>query len=143
MKYDSKTKRRGRGNPNWKGGRSLDGRGYYRIWVDDNDFFFPMARKDGYIPEHRLVMAKHLGRCLTRGEIVHHKNGLRTDNRLSNLEVLTRLTHALSYKTAYAEGFKAGVVTRDNKLEKQIKLLQWQVTELSQALQLKLKEFEK
>jgi hypothetical protein len=59
--------------------------GYVCVWAPPDH---PRARTDGSILEHRLVAEQMLGRYLEEWEIVHHKNGLRTDNRPENLEVL-------------------------------------------------------
>ncbi len=50
----------------------------------------PRAGSNGYVFEHVLVMEDALGRHLLRGETVHHLNGVRDDNRLTNLELWTR-----------------------------------------------------
>ena len=79
---------------NWQGGRHKNSDGYILVWISRDDFFYPMASKDGYILEHRLVMAKHLKRCLLLWELVHHKGkrfiGIdnRSDNLIDNLQLL-------------------------------------------------------
>jgi HNH endonuclease len=50
----------------------------------------PNAHKDGYVAEHTKVMAERLGRPLEPFEEVHHKNGIRSDNRPDNLELWAR-----------------------------------------------------
>ena len=76
----------------WKGGRVYSG-DYMTVLLYPEDLFHPMANSNGYIMEHRYVMAKHLGRCLHSWEIVHHKNGIKDDNRIGNLAIVTRTNH--------------------------------------------------
>jgi len=77
----------GKTNGSWKGGKRK-AQGYILIWTDKANFFYPMADNRGYILEHRLIMAKHLKRCLLPWEIIHHRNSIKDDNRLENLELL-------------------------------------------------------
>lgn len=73
----------------WKGGRKISNYGYVLIYLPDH----PNARPDGYIFEHRLVMSNYLGRPLRDDEIVHHKDGNKLNNDISNLEITTRSAH--------------------------------------------------
>jgi len=83
-----RNKNYGANHPNWKGGRSVDAAGYPRIVLPPDSFFLPMADKYHSVLEHRLVMAKSLGRNLHTWEIVHHKNHIRDDNRIENLQLV-------------------------------------------------------
>lgn len=81
----TKPRLRGENHGMWKGGRRVEN-GYVFVLIYPEDPMWCMANNAGYVAEHRLVMARHLGRPLNKNEQVHHKNGLRDDNRLENLQ---------------------------------------------------------
>lgn len=66
-----------------RGGASVNAQGY--LWVSRPGH--PNADHAGRILLHRLVMASVLGRPLAADETVHHKNGIKSDNRPANLEL--------------------------------------------------------
>jgi len=52
-----------------------------------NKMRHPNASKSGRIYEHIFIMSEYLGRPLNKGETVHHRNGIKDDNRIENLEL--------------------------------------------------------
>lgn len=83
----------GQKNPNWKGGKSVTSHGYVLVRVGKGHH---LADCRGYAYEHRLVAESKLGRRLRKGEIPHHINGNRRDNRPSNIEVCKSIAHHLN-----------------------------------------------
>ncbi len=64
--------------------------GYISIYIPQH----PNSSKEGYVMEHVLVMESKIGRYLKKDEVVHHKNKIRDDNRIENLQLMTFREHA-------------------------------------------------
>jgi hypothetical protein len=75
----------GENHPCWKGGKSKDKRGYIQI----------SHGKNSGRPEHRVVWEEKNGK-IKKGYVIHHLNGIRTDNRIENLCPLPRKRHSPS-----------------------------------------------
>lgn len=108
----------GAANPSWRGGRRID-RGYVILSVPSDT---PGRNKrHNTMLEHRYVMQKHLGRPLASAEHVHHRNGITDDNRIENLEVMSKSEHSALHAKQNPIGARAG------------KLKVWQLAELPAA----------
>lgn len=81
----------GKLNGNWKGGIINDGHGRVLVYAPNH----PNPNAFGtHVYRYRLVMEKRLGRFLIPGEIVHHKNGNKSDDKIKNLQLMTQSKHA-------------------------------------------------
>lgn len=112
----------------WRGGR-WKSRGYWMVMPPDYHYITGSSRYgNAYVLEHRLIIETHLlktqpdhpalknGR-LQKSWFVHHKNGIKDDNRLENLEVMHRSKHHswIHYKEEW-ERLKARVAELEARL---------------------------
>lgn len=90
---------KGEKHGSWKGGRIEVG-DYISIRVWSDNPYFSMAQYNGYVLEHRLVMAEYLGRPLYTWETVHHIDSeKKRDNRIENLQLrIGRHGHSSAYR---------------------------------------------
>jgi len=105
-KYHNKPtlSRRSRNN-----GYIIDVHGYVSVRKPHHPY-----QTNGYVKEHRLVMEMHLNRYLLPDEHIHHKNYIKTDNRIENLE----LTNMSKHRTLHNELDKKGIKKYDINLVK-------------------------
>lgn len=80
--WSGKNRPKGNKAVNWKGGK-INNCYYWYIHKPNH----PFSNSMGYIAEHRLIMEKKIGRYLTKQEVVHHIDGNRKNNKLSNLKL--------------------------------------------------------
>lgn len=96
-------------HPRWKGGKRITDQGYIEIKSPNH----PFKNKQGYVPEHRLVVEKYLGRYLTKSEIIHHINENPADNRIKNLYLFSkRWKHGVYHRFLNAGKIKP--ITKSN-----------------------------
>lgn len=98
------------------GSGSLRKDGYRILMMPEH----PNAMKGGRLLEHTYVMSLHLGRPLKKGEFVHHRNGIKCDNRIDNLELWTtvqpngvRVKDLISFCTHFLSLYGCEIVKPD------------------------------
>lgn len=89
------TRNKGKNHPLWKGGLAIDKLGY----IYDLKHYCVFAYKNGYVPRHRYIMHIYLSilnnkpTYIPKKIEVHHKNGDTGDNRIENLQLVTKQEH--------------------------------------------------
>jgi len=107
----------GEDHPRWNRDELITSHGYVavKVAIDHPHGWGPPGLKNHrYAYKHIVVMMEIIGRPLAENEVVHHRNGVRTENTKSNLKLETRSGHAREHGNSptardFTGKFKAGV----------------------------------
>ena len=111
-------------NPGWTGGRLINAKGYCHMCLQKDSPYYAMTDgRRGRVLEHRIIMAEHIGRCLDTSEVVHHINGIRNDNRIENLELI-------SGKGKHNTHENENIITLINEIKRLNKIINEQAKEI-------------
>ena len=117
----------GANSSSWTGGRHIDYHGYVMIHVGEPEGG-SKSKWEHYRKEHIVVMEKHIGRTLIKGEAVHHIDGNKQNNILSNLYLATNATHRDAHQSLQEIGYmliRKGVITFNSETGKYVAHVKW------------------
>lgn len=95
-------------------GRKTNNEGYVLLKIPTH----PFCMSNGYVLEHRVIFESIINRYLEGDVVVHHLNGIKDDNRFSNLSLMNRSEHT----TLHHKGAERSEQARENNSIAQIKL---------------------
>lgn len=98
-------------SPNWNGGVSISSKGYRLIKNPEHH----RADSRGYVLEHILIFEKECGIIIPNNCCVHHINGIKNDNRIENLCMMTHSAHTILHHTGAKRSEKTKQLIKEGK----------------------------